>query len=203
MIAHLSGTLLSKQPNLVIVDVGGVGYEVTIPLSTFYDLGEEASPVALRIHTHVREDALQLFGFRTEREKKLFLYLLSVSGIGPKLAITILSGMSADELIPAIRNNELARLVNIPGVGKKTAERMIVELKDKLSALSSPELEEQFRIAAGTGSTSAMVDDIISALVNLGFQRAAAEKAVQATMQENPDANFSQLTKLSMRKLAR
>lgn len=203
MIAHLAGTLLSKQPNSVIVDVGGVGYEVTIPLSTFYDLGEESSPVALRIHTHVREDALQLFGFRTEREKKLFLHLLSVSGIGPKLAITILSGMSADELIPAIRNNELARLVNIPGVGKKTAERLIVELKDKLSTLSSPELEAQFRVAAGTGSTNAISEDIISALVNLGFQRAAAEKAVKATMQENPDANFSQLTKLSMRKLAR
>ena len=111
--------------------------------------------------------------------------------------------MSADELIPAIRNNELARLVNIPGVGKKTAERMIVELKDKLSVLSSPELEEQFRIAGGTTSQSAIGDDIVSALVNLGFLRAAAEKAVKATMQENPDANFSQLTKFSMRKLAR
>ena len=111
--------------------------------------------------------------------------------------------MSADELIPAIRNNELARLVNIPGVGKKTAERLILELKDKLSALSSPELEEQYRLAGGTGSKNSIVDDIVSALVNLGFQRAAAEKAVNATMQENPDANFSQLTKLSMRKLAR
>ncbi len=203
MIAHLSGILLSKQPNIVIVDVGGVGYEVTIPLSTFYDLGEEGSAVALRIYTHVREDALQLFGFRTEREKKLFLQLTSVSGIGPKLAITILSGMSAEELIPAIRGNDLARLVNIPGVGKKTAERLVVELKDKVSALSSPELEEQFRIAAGTGSKTNIADDILSALINLGFQKAAAEKAVNATMQENPDANFSQLTKLSMRKLAR
>lgn len=203
MIAHLSGSLLSKQPNIVIVDVSGVGYEITIPLSTFYDLGEEGSAVALRIYTHVREDALQLFGFRTEREKKLFLQLTSVSGIGPKLAITILSGMSAEELIPAIRGNDLARLVNIPGVGKKTAERLVVELKDKVSALSSPELEEQFRIAGGTGSKTSIVDDIVSALVNLGFQRAAAEKAVNATMQENPDANFSQLTKLSMRKLAR
>ena len=203
MIAHLSGLLLSKQPNSVIVDINGVGYEVTIPLSTFYDLSEEGSAVALRIHTHVREDALQLFGFRTEREKKLFLLLTSVSGIGPKLAITILSGMSADELIPAIRNNELARLVNIPGVGKKTAERLVLELKDKLSALSSPELEEQYRLAGGAGSKNSIVDDIVSALVNLGFQRAAAEKAVNATMQENPDANFSQLTKLSMRKLAR
>ena len=203
MIAHLSGLLLSKQPNSVIVDINGVGYEVTIPLSTFYDLSEEGSTVALRIHTHVREDALQLFGFRTEREKKLFLLLTSVSGIGPKVAITILSGMSADELIPAIRNNELARLVNIPGVGKKTAERLILELKDKLSALSSPELEEQYRLAGGTGSKNSITDDIVSALVNLGFQRAAAEKAVNATMQENPDANFSQLTKLSMRKLAR
>ena len=203
MIAHLSGTLLSKQPNIVIVDIGGVGYEVTIPLSTFYDLGEEGSAVALRIYTHVREDALQLFGFRTEREKKLFLQLTSVSGIGPKLAITILSGMSAEELIPAIRGNDLARLVNIPGVGKKTAERLVVELKDKVSALSSPELEEQFRVAAGTGSKTSIADDILSALINLGFQKAAAEKAVNATMQENPDANFSQLTKLSMRKLAR
>lgn len=203
MIAHLSGLLLSKQPNSVIVDVGGVGYEVTIPLSTFYDLSEENNPVSLRIHTHVREDVLQLFGFRTEREKKLFLQLLSVSGIGPKLAITILSGMSADELIPAIRNNEVARLVNIPGVGRKTAERMIVELKDKLSTLSSPEMEEQFRLAGGPGSQRSIADDIVSALVNLGFVRAAAEKAVKATMQENPDANFSQLTKLSMRKLAR
>lgn len=203
MIAHLSGTLFSKQPNSVIVDVGGVGYELTIPLSTFYDLGEEGNPVALRVHTHVREDALQLFGFRTEREKKLFLYLISISGIGPKLAITILSGMSAEELIPAIRNNELARLVNIPGVGRKTAERLIVELKDKLAALTSPEMEEQFRTAAGPASQRAVADDIVSALVNLGFLRAAAEKAVKATMQENPDANFSQLTKLSMRKLAR
>ena len=203
MIAHLSGLLFSKQPNSVIVDVNGVGYEVTIPLSTFYDLSEEGTAVALRIHTHVREDALQLFGFRTEREKKLFLLLTGVSGIGPKLGITILSGMSADELIPAIRNNELARLVNIPGVGKKTAERLVLELKDKLSALSSPELEEQFRLAGGAASKNSIVDDIVSALVNLGFQRAAAEKAVNATMQENPDANFSQLTKLSMRKLAR
>ena len=203
MIAHLSGLLFSKQPNSVIVDINGVGYEVTIPLSTFYDLSEEGSAVALRIHTHVREDALQLFGFRTEREKKLFLLLTGVSGIGPKLGITILSGMSADELIPAIRNNELARLVNIPGVGKKTAERLVLELKDKLSALSSPELEEQFRLAGGAASKNSITDDIVSALVNLGFQRAAAEKAVNATIQENPDANFSQLTKLSMRKLAR
>ncbi len=203
MIAHLSGKLLSKQPNIVIIDVGGVGYELIIPLSTFYDLGEEGSQVSLRVHTHVREDALQLYGFRTEREKKLFLHLTSISGIGPKLAVTILSGMSAEELIPAIRNNDLARLVAIPGVGKKTAERLVVELKDKLSALSSPELEEQFRLATGAGSANTIADDIISALVNLGFQRAAAEKAVNATMKENPDANFSQLTKLSMRKLSR
>ena len=203
MIAHLSGKLLSKQPNIVIIDVGGVGYELIIPLSTFYDLGEEGSQVSLRVHTHVREDALQLYGFRTEREKKLFLHLTSISGIGPKLAVTILSGMSAEELIPAIRNNDLARLVAIPGVGKKTAERLVVELKDKLSALSSPELEEQFRRATGAGSANTIADDIISALVNLGFQRAAAEKAVNATMKENPDANFSQLTKLSMRKLSR
>lgn len=203
MIAHLTGKLISKQPNLVVVDVGGVGYEVTVPLSTFYDLGDVDTTVSLRVHTHVREDALQLFGFRTEREKRLFLYLTSVSGVGPKLAITILSGMNAEELIPAIRGNDLARLVAIPGVGKKTAERLVVELKDKLAALSSPELEEQFRVAAGPVSQNALRDDIVSALVNLGYQKAAAEKAVTATLKESPNSNFSELIKLSLRKLSR
>jgi holliday junction DNA helicase RuvA len=203
LIAHLTGKLISKQPNLVIVDVGGVGYELTVPLSTFYDLGDVGGEVSLRAYTHVREDALQLFGFRTEREKKLFLYLTSVSGIGPKLAITILSGMSAEELIPAIRGNDLARLVAVPGVGKKTAERLIVELKDKLAALSTPEIEEQFRVAAGPTSQGALRDDIVSALVNLGYQKAAAEKAVTVTLKESPSANFSDLIKLSLRKLSR
>ena len=133
MIAHLSGTLLSKQATSVIVDVGGVGYEVTIPLSTFYDLEDLGSDVQLRIYTHVREDALQLYGFKTARERELFLNFISVSGIGPKLGITLLSGMSADELIASIRTNNLARLTLIPGVGRKTAERLIVDLREKMA----------------------------------------------------------------------
>src|SRR5215210_7124447 len=136
MIAQLSGKLIYKQPNTIIIDVGGVGYEVTIPVSTFYELGDAGSDVSLRIHTNVREDSIQLFGFWTAREKELFLRLTSVSGIGPKLAITMLSGMPATELITAIRNNDLARLTAIPGVGKKTAERVVVELRDKLAAIS-------------------------------------------------------------------
>src|SRR5438046_998169 len=143
MIAYLSGTLLSKQATSVILDVAGLGYEVTIPLSTFYGLEEAGSKVQLRIYTHVREDALQLYGFKTARERELFLRLISVSGIGPKLGITLLSGMSADEMIASIRTNNLARLTLIPGGGRKTAERLVVELREKVAALSSPELEEQ------------------------------------------------------------
>jgi Holliday junction DNA helicase RuvA len=137
MIAHLSGTLLSKQATSVIVDVAGVGYEVTIPVSTFYDLEDVGVNVQLRIYTHVREDALQLFGFKTARERELFLKIISVTGIGPKLGITLLSGMSADELIASIRTNNLARLTLIPGVGRKTAERLILELREKIAVLSS------------------------------------------------------------------
>src|SRR6266576_1423676 len=149
MIAHLSGTLLSKQPTSAIVDVGGVGYEVAIPLSTFYDLGENGSQVQLRIYTHVREEALQLYGFKTARERELFLQIISVSGIGPKIAITLLSGMGANEIIASIRTNNLARLTSIPGVGRKTAERLVVELRDKIAALSSPALEEEFGAKTG------------------------------------------------------
>src|SRR6476469_6780823 len=143
MIAHLSGTLLSKQPNSVILDVAGVGYEVTIPISTFYDLEDAGSNVQLRIYTHVREDALQLYGFKTARERELFLRLISVSGIGPRLGITLLSGMSADEMIASIRTNNLARLTLIPGVGRKTAERLVMELREKVAELSSAQLEEE------------------------------------------------------------
>src|SRR5882672_6032682 len=149
MIAHLSGTLLSKQATSVILDVGGVGYEITIPVSTFYDLEEPGANVQLRIYTHVREDTLQLYGFKTTRERELFMRLISVSGIGPKLGITLLSGMSADEMIASIRTNNLARLTLIPGVGKKTAERLVVELRDKIASLSSPELEEEFGMEIG------------------------------------------------------
>src|ERR687886_2030552 len=152
MIAHLSGTLLAKHATSVIVDVGGVGYEVTIPVTTFYDLGEPNTPVRLRVYTHVREDALQLFGFRTERERELFTLLISVSGIGPKSAVAMLSGMSADEIVTAIRTNNYARLTSIPGVGRKTAERLVIELRDKMAALSSPALAEEFAAGAGAGA---------------------------------------------------
>src|SRR2546426_5956666 len=158
MIAHLSGTLLSKQATSVILDVGGVGYEITIPVSTFYDLEELGANVQLRIYTHVREDALLLYGFKTARERELFMRLISVSGIGPKLGITLLSGMSADEMIASIRTNNLARLTLIPGVGRKTAERLVMELRDKIAALSSPELEEE--LGAKPSEAAAPVEDV-------------------------------------------
>lgn len=201
MIAHITGKLIHKQPNSVIVDVSGVGYELTVPLSTFYDLGEIGTDVSLRVHTHVREDALQLFGFRTDRERKLFLLLLTVSGIGPKLAVTVLSGLSVEELVQALRAGNLAKLVAIPGVGKKTAERMLLELKDKAAAILPPGLEEVSGAVAQSGD--AMRNDVISALVNLGYQQSAAEKAVSAVLKETPDANFTAALKQALRTLAK
>ncbi len=206
MIAHLNGTLLAKQATTVILDVGGVGYEVTIPLSTFYDLEEAGANVQLRIYTHVREDALQLFGFKTSRERELFLRLISVSGIGPKLGITMLSGMSADEIIASIRTNNLARLTSIPGVGKKTAERLVIELRDKITALSSPALEEEFAAQTGAGagpSEDAMRDDALSALLNFGYQKSAAEKAITTAMQEDGDVSVESILRRSLRLLAK
>jgi Holliday junction DNA helicase RuvA len=206
MIAHLSGTLLSKQATSVILDVAGVGYEVTIPLSTFYDLEDLGSPVQLRIYTHVREDALQLFGFKTARERELFMRLISVSGIGPKLGITLLSGMSADEMIASIRTNNLARLTLIPGVGRKTAERLVVELREKVAALSSPELEEELGAKAElrTVPTEDRVRaDALSALLNLGYQRTAAERAIDSTVGEGDDISVESVLRRSLRKLAR
>src|SRR6202521_2422856 len=168
MIAHLSGTLLSKQATSVILDVGGVGYEITIPVSTFYDLEEPGANVQLRIYTHVREDALQLYGFKTARERELFLQLISVSGVGPGLAIKLLSGMNADEMVASIRTNNLARLVSIPGVGRKTAERLVVDLRDRIAALSSPALEEEFAAKAtaegAPTSQDSMRNDALSAM---------------------------------------
>ncbi|HQR34932.1 MAG TPA: Holliday junction branch migration protein RuvA [Blastocatellia bacterium] len=201
MIAHISGKLIQKQPNSIIVDVSGIGYELNVPLSTFYELGEVGATVSLRVHTHVREDALQLFGFRTEAEKKLFLLLNSVSGIGPKLAITVLSGLSAEELIQAIRAGNLTKLTGIPGVGKKTAERMLVELKDKVAAILPPGLEDSTTsVLAHTGDT--MREDVISALVNLGYPRAQAEKAVNAALKQTPDERFEAILKSALRSLA-
>lgn len=205
MIAHLSGTLLSKQPNSVIVDVGGVGYELIIPVSTFYELEDTGANTQLRVYTHVREEALQLYGFKTARERELFLQIISVSGIGPKIAITLLSGMGANEIIASIRTNNLARLTSIPGVGKKTAERLVVELRDKIAALSSPALEEEFAGETGRRGTSpdAMRDDALSALLNLGYQKTAAEKAIKAAIDEGGDLSVELILRRGLRSLSR
>lgn len=199
MIAQLSGTLLDKQPHQVIVDVSGVGYEVHIPLSTFYEVGEIGSSLRLRIHTHVREDAILLFGFNSLKEKSAFEHLTSVSGVGPRLAITILSGMSVDELIPAIRQSNLARLCSIPGVGKKTAERLVVELRDKL-AKADP----------GGGrdpqppGLSSHQNDVISALMNLGYPKPSAVRAVERAASDAPaEVSFEELLKKALQVLAR
>jgi len=207
MIAHLSGTLLSKQATSAIVDVGGVGYEVSIPVSTFYELGEAGSPVQLRVYTHVSQDAIRLYGFKTVRERELFLQLISVNGVGPGLAIKLLSGMNADEMIASIRTNNLVRLVAIPGVGRKTAERLVVDLRDKIAALSSPALEEEFAAKAATAGVSAspdaMRDDAMSALANLGYQKAAAEKAVKNAIDEGGEPSVEVILRRSLRSLAK
>jgi holliday junction DNA helicase RuvA len=206
MIAHLSGTLLSKHATSVVLDVAGVGYEVTIPLSTFYELEDAGSKVQLRIYTHVREDALQLYGFKSTRERELFLRLISVSGIGPKLGITLLSGMSADEIIASIRTNNLARLTLVPGIGRKTAERLVIELRDKVASLSSPELKEELGPESGSPavySEDSMRSDALSALLNLGYQRSSAEKAVTAAINEGGDLSVESILRNSLRKLAK
>ena len=173
MIAQLRGTLADKRPNQVLVDVGGVGYLVHIPVSTFYALGDLHSNVTLLIHTQVREDAISLYGFLSSREKHLFELLISASGVGPVLALKILSGMSVDDLVPAVRSGDLARLTRIPGVGRKTAERMVVELRDKLAAMETPEATRQPVATAGAAA------DVVSALLNLGYEERAAEQAVE------------------------
>lgn len=196
MIAHLRGKLLAKHPNQVIVETSGVGYDVTITVPTFSDLPETGTEVALHIHTHVREDALALYGFLRSSEKLLFEKLLTVSGIGPKLAITILSGMPAEEMVRSIRGNDVARLTRIPGIGKKTAERMVLELRDKL-----PE--------AGPAATptaaplSPVEDDVLSALLNLGYQRPAAEKALAAVSQDGSAKSFDQMFRAVLGRLSK
>ena len=203
MIAYLSGKLLEKQATSVIVDVGGIGYEVIIPLSTFYELGEVGTDVQLRIYTHVREDTLQLFGFQTERERQLYLKLISVQGIGAKSGISMLSGMSADELIVAIRTDNLARLTSIPGVGKKTAERIVIELRDKLNEISSASIEERSASAQTHIPADAVYDDALSALTNLGYQRNAAEKALKQSVQEGTEMSVQKLLRRSLQLLAK
>jgi Holliday junction DNA helicase RuvA len=204
MIAYLSGKLLEKEANSVIVDVGGIGYEVAIPLSTFYELGEIGSEVELRIYTYVREDTLSLFGFKTMREKELFLKLISVSGIGAKSGIGILSGMSADEIINAIRSNNLVRLNSIPGIGKKTAERIVIELRDKINTIAagSAELSPTTESPTVSGKND-VYDDAVSALTNLGYQRQAAEKALNQAMQEGTEMSVQKLLRRSLQLLAK
>jgi len=174
MIGLLRGQLVDKRPNQVLVDVNGVGYQVSIPLSSFYALGELRESVVLLIHTHLREDSITLYGFLTSREKHFFELLISASGVGPSLALKILSGMSVDELLPAIRAGDLVRLTRIPGVGRKTAERIVVELRDKLAAMQPPEPEQ----VPAAGRTQLELD-VVSALLNLGYDRRAAEKALE------------------------
>ncbi|MCC7155693.1 MAG: Holliday junction branch migration protein RuvA [Bryobacterales bacterium] len=190
MIAHLKGTLLEKHPNQAIVEAAGVGYDVTIPVSTYSGLPETGAEVRLRIHTHVREDSLALFGFATSEEKTLFEKLISVSGIGPKLAVTVLSGLPAASLVQIIRGGDVQQLVRIPGIGKKTAERIILELRDKLDLLPSG--------AAAPGVAppmprSAVEEDVLSALVNLGCQRPAAEAALRKALASGIAAEFDPL----------
>ncbi|HSF23075.1 MAG TPA: Holliday junction branch migration protein RuvA [Blastocatellia bacterium] len=204
MIARLSGTLVHKQPNTVVIDVGGVGYEATIPISTFYELGEPGTQVSLRIYTHVREDLIQLFGFWTSREKELFSKLTSVSGVGPKLAITMLSGMPAPELIQAITSNDLARLTAIPGVGRKTAERVVVELRDKLSALLAAEREAEPVLSRDQAASGPVVrDDTVAALMALGYPKAMAERAVSDAIREEGDRTIEAVLKRSLKRLSR
>jgi Holliday junction DNA helicase RuvA len=195
MIAQLRGTLGDKRPNQVLVDVGGVGYLVHIPLSTFYALGDLHSNVTLLIHTQVREDAISLYGFLSAREKHLFELLISASGVGPVLALKILSGMSVDDLVPAVRSGDLARLTRIPGVGRKTAERMIVELRDKLAAM---EISEDARKPVATSGTSG---DVVSALLNLGYDQHAAEQAVERAGKNGASETFEALLRGALQQL--
>jgi Holliday junction DNA helicase RuvA len=187
MIVHLRGRLLEKRPNHVIVDVNGVGYGVQIPVSTFSVLPETAQDVRLHIYTHVREDTLALYGFATEREKALFEKLLSVSGIGPRLAVMVLSGLPTEELTGAIRRGEVARLIRIPGVGRKTGERIILELREKLGAIESE--------AAAPGGVE---EEVISALLNLGSSRPAAEAAVEKARRDGAAEAFEPLFRAAL-----
>jgi Holliday junction DNA helicase RuvA len=197
MIAFLRGRVLDKHPNRILVDVNGVGYDVTVPLSTYYNVGEAGAEIALHVHTHVREDALQLFGFLTSLEQLLFERLINISGIGPKLAIAVLSGIETGELVASIQRADVARLTRIPGIGKKTAERIVLELKDRLADVAVP---------AGAGDLQASTgdrlrDDLVSALENLGYHRPLAEKAADAARSRDANATFEDALKSALRDL--
>lgn len=199
MIGYLQGTLLRADPERLLLDVHGVGYEVNVPLSTWYEIEKRRDePVRLFIHTHLREDGIALFGFWTEREKALFEKLIGVNGIGPRLARVILSGMAPDDLLGAIARGDLGRLATIPGVGKKTAERMVLELREKMRELAAGLPEE------GEAAAAAPADqDVVSALVNLGYKASLAERAVAEVRREKPDAAFNDLLRASLNRLSR
>ena len=201
MIAHLRGTLLDKKPGQVTLEVGGVGYKILIPLSTYYELDGEGATVSFRIHTHVREDALALFGFLTEIEEMLFQRLLSVASVGPSLALKVLSGLEPSDLVDAIRHSDLRKLGSIPGVGKKTAERLVVELKEKM-----PEMPVRVgKSASGTEASSpeiALRDDLVSALVNLGYQRGQVDEAARDMLKDDPNPSFEKALKGALRRLS-
>ncbi|HZU43933.1 MAG TPA: Holliday junction branch migration protein RuvA [Terriglobales bacterium] len=184
MIAHLRGRLIAKHPNQAVVETAGVGYDVTITVPTYSDLPSVGAEVALHIHTHVREDVIALYGFLRPAEKQLFEKLISVSGIGPKLAITVLSGMPTEEMVRSIRGNDLGRLTRVPGIGRKTAERLVLELRDKL---------EDFGAAPAIAAVTPVEEDVLSALTNLGYQRAAAEKALAQAAKNGKRDSFDVL----------
>jgi holliday junction DNA helicase RuvA len=199
VIAQLRGRILEKHPNRIVVDVGGVGYDVSVPLSTFYGLGDAGSDITLRIHTHVREDALALYGFRTVLEQDLFERLIGVSGIGPRVALGVLSGIEPLELMRAIEQADVARLTAIPGVGKKTSERIVLELKDRL-----PHVQIAAAAAGNVEPPSGGVrDDVLSALVNLGYHRPLAERAVATAIKSTPEGGFERTLKQALRELSK
>ena len=199
MIAFLRGTILQKQPNLLVVDVHGVGYQVHVPLSTYYEIGDAGVEVALNIHTHVRDDALQLYGFLTSLEQQLFERLIGISGIGPKLAVAILSGIEPRELVIAVQRANVARLTGVPGIGRKTAERIVLELKDRLTHLALPDVDHAATVASG----DRLRDDLLSALQNLGYHRPPAEKAVESALSATSTPTFEQALKAALRELMR
>jgi holliday junction DNA helicase RuvA len=198
VIAHLRGRLFAKHPNRIIVDVNGVGYDVAVPLSTFYGLGDTGAEIALRIHTHVREDALLLYGFATALEQDLFERLIGISGIGPKVALAVLSGIEPKELVRAVERGDVARLTAIPGVGKKTSERMVLELKDRL-----PRAQPGAASEIDGAEPPQLREDVLSALINLGYHRPLAEKAVDAARKATPDGSFERTLKQALRELAK
>jgi Holliday junction DNA helicase RuvA len=193
VIARLRGRLLRKGPQEAVVDVGGVGYRVTIPLSTFYRIGEPGIEVTLLTHTHVREDALSLFGFLTEAEQDLFERLIGVSGVGPRLAVSVLSGIEAPDLVSALRGGDVARLTRIPGVGRKTAERLVLELKDKVQGLAAAE-----EPAPAGGPASSAREDLVSALVHLGYSRPEAERGVDRALEQDAEGAFEDLLRRTL-----